>query len=69
MVFAERLDIAPNDMETMTAQIEPLPSLDAGIYRFRASLLLPGRYRLSIAAKVQGEIGSLENRLELEVTP
>ena len=56
-------------VEMMTSPIEPLPSTEPGIYRFKANLMMPGGYRLSIGAKVQGETGSLENKLEFKATP
>jgi hypothetical protein len=31
--------------------------------------VMPGGWRLSLGAKVQGETGSLENKLEFKATP
>lgn len=69
VIFAQRVDMAPDGMEMMTSPIEPLPSTEPGIYRFKANLMMPGGYRLSLGAKVQGETGSLENKLEFKATP
>lgn len=69
VIFAKRVDMAPDGMEMMTSPIESLPSTEPGIYRFKANLMMPGGYRLSIGAKVQGETGSLENKLEFKATP
>lgn len=69
VIFAQRVDMAPDGMEMMAAPIEPLPSTEPGIYRFKADLMMPGGYRLSIGAKVQGETGSLENKLEFKAIP
>lgn len=69
VIFAQRVDMAPDGMEMMTAPIEPLPSTEPGIYRFKANLMMPGGWRLSLGAKVQGETGSLENKLEFKATP
>lgn len=67
VIFAKRIDMAPLGMPTMTAPIETLPSTEPGIYRFKADLMAPGGWQLSLAAKIQGETGTLENKLVLKV--
>ncbi|MEO5760203.1 MAG: FixH family protein, partial [Mesorhizobium sp.] len=37
VIFAQRVDMAPDGMEMMTSPIEPLPSTEPGIYRFKAN--------------------------------
>ncbi|MGL4285736.1 MAG: FixH family protein [Phreatobacter sp.] len=69
VIFARRVDMAPGGMETMTAPIEPLPSTEPGIYRFRVNLMMEGGWRLSLGAKIQGETGTLENRLQFRAMP
>lgn len=69
VVFATRLDMAPEGMEAMTAAIEPAPSSEPGVYRFTVDLSMEGKWRLSLAAKVQGEPGTVENRLIFDATP
>ena len=69
VIFAQRIDMAPDGMETMTAPIERMPPTEPGIYRFKADLPMAGNWRLSIAAKVQGETGTLQSRLNLKVVP
>lgn len=63
VIFAKRLDMAPDAMEEMATKVEPLPSTEPGIYRFKAHLGMQGRWRLSLAAKVQGETGTVEDKL------
>lgn len=63
VIFAKRLDMAPDGMETMTTGIEQLPSTEPGVYRFKAKLTMAGNWRLSLAAKVQGETNTVENKL------
>ncbi|WP_375453670.1 FixH family protein [uncultured Methylobacterium sp.] len=63
VIFSRRLDMAPDSMEEMTSRIEPMPSTEPGIYRFKAKLSMAGGWRLSLAAKVQGETGTVENKL------
>ena len=69
VVFATRMDMAPDGMETMTAPIEALPSEEPGIYRFKTNLMMAGGWRFSIAAKVQGETETIERRLEFKAVP
>jgi hypothetical protein len=66
VIFARRLDMAPDGMETMTTTIEPLPSTKPGVYQFKAAVTMEGHWRLSLAAKVQGETGTVESRLTIE---
>ncbi|MHB8887020.1 MAG: FixH family protein [Methylovirgula sp.] len=69
VIFATRIDMAPDEMPTMTAPIETLPSTEPGIYRFKTDLTAPGGWQLSLAAKIQGETGTLKNKLVLKVVP
>ena len=69
VIFATRMDMAPDGMPTMTAPLEALPSTEPGVYRFRTKLTMAGTWRLSLAAKVQGESGTLESRLVLKAVP
>ena len=69
VIFARRLDMAPDGMASMTTRVDPLPSTEPGVYRFRAKVGMDGGWRLSLAAKVQGEEGTVEGRLVLKVTP
>ncbi len=69
VIFARRVDMAPDGMETMAAPIELLPTEEPGVYRFKANLMMEGGWRLSLGAKVQGETGSIENRLQFKAIP
>ncbi len=69
VIFAKRLDMAPDGMETMKTTIEPMPSTEPGIYRFKAEVTMEGGWQLSLAAKVQGETGTVENKLIIKATP
>ena len=68
VIFAKRIDMAPDSMEEMTSKIELLPSPEPGIYRFKAKLTMAGGWRLSLAAKVPGETGTVENKLVLKAS-
>ncbi len=69
VIFAKRLDMAPDGMETMKTTIEPMPSTEPGIYKFKAEVTMEGGWRLSLAAKVQGETGTVENKLAIKAMP
>lgn len=69
VIFARRVDMAPDGMETMTSPIEAVPSTEPGTYRFKTNLTMAGGWRLSLGAKVQGETGTLENKLILKAVP
>ena len=69
VIFAKRIDMGPDQMEGMTARLEPLPSTEPGIYRFKTELTMAGRWALSLGAKVQGETGTVESKLIVTATP
>ena len=68
VLFAKRIDMGPDDMAAMTAPLEPLPSTEPGVYRFKTDLTMAGNWALSLGAKVQGETGTVENKLILKAT-
>jgi hypothetical protein len=69
VIFAKRLDMAPDRMETMKTTIEPMPGTEPGVYLFKAAVTMEGGWQLSLGAKVQGETGTVENKLVLKATP
>jgi hypothetical protein len=69
VIFAKRIDMAPDGMEMMASSIEQLPSAEPGVYRFKTDLSMQGRWQLSLGAKVQGENGSVENKLVVTAVP
>ena len=62
VIFATRLDMTPDGMQEMVTKIAPVPGGEPGIYRFKASFGMAGRWQLSLGAKVQGETGTVENK-------
>ena len=66
VIFAQRIDMGPDGMEMMESPIEALASTEPGIYRFKTNLTMAGNWALSLDAKVQGEMGTLENKLVLK---
>jgi YtkA-like len=69
VIFAKRIDMAPDAMQEMAAPLEQLPSSEPGVYRFKADLTMEGRWRLSLGAKVQGEEGTVTSQLVLTAVP
>ena len=65
VIFATRLDMAPDGMQEMATKVTPMPGTEPGTYRFKATLSMAGRWQLSLGAKVQGERGTVENKLVL----
>ncbi|WP_164225875.1 FixH family protein, partial [Stenotrophomonas maltophilia] len=63
VIFATRLDMAPDGMQEMATPVTPMPGGEPGTYRFRANVSMAGGWRLSLGAKVQGETGTVESKL------
>jgi hypothetical protein len=68
VIFAKRIDMGPDGMEMMTARIELVSSTEPGVYRFKTDLGMAGAWALSLGAKVQGETGTVENKLIVKAT-
>ena len=66
VIFATRMDMAPDGMETMTSPVTLLPSEGPGLYRFATDLTMAGGWRFSVAVKVQGEPETVEAELLLQ---
>jgi hypothetical protein len=62
VIFAVRLDMAPDGMQEMATKIAPMPGGEPGTYKFKATFGMAGRWQLSLGAKVQGETGTVENK-------
>ena len=65
VIVATRMDMAPGGMEMMSTSVEPAPSNEPGVYRFKANLSMAGGWRFSVAAKVQGEAEAIQSKLVL----
>lgn len=63
IIIATRLDMAPDGMKEMATKVVPVPGGEPGMYRFKATFGMEGRWQLSLGAKVQGEAGTVENKL------
>jgi hypothetical protein len=63
VIFATRLDMAPDGMQEMATKLTPVPVAEPGTYKFKATFGMAGRWQLSLGAKVQGETGTVDNKL------
>jgi hypothetical protein len=63
VIFATRLDMAPDAMQEMVTKVTPIPGGEPGTYKFKATFSMAGRWQLSLGAKVQGETGTVETKL------
>ena len=66
VIFATRMDMAPDGMATMTTPVTLLPTEALGLYRFATDLTMAGNWRFSVAVKVQGESETVEAELLLQ---
>ena len=63
VIFAIRLDMAPDGMQEMATKIALMPGGEPGTYKFQATFGMAGRWQLSLGAKVQGETGTVDSKL------
>ena len=67
VLFRVRLDMSPAGMADMATDVSPLPSAEAGIYRFRADLPHAGDWALTVQAKVPGEAATVTGNMLVKV--
>jgi hypothetical protein len=63
VIFAKRIDMAPDGMGEMAAKLEPASGGEPGVYQFKTNLDMAGRWALTLGAKVQGETGTVQSKL------
>jgi YtkA-like len=66
VIFASRLDMTPDGMQEMATPLTPISGTEPGTYRFKANVSMAGHWQLSLGAKVQGETGTVENKLLIQ---
>lgn len=59
VIIRTRLDMSPENMETMTTKIAPFTEA-AGVYKSRADFTMAGKWALKLQARVQGETDIVE---------
>jgi hypothetical protein len=63
VIFTKRIDMGPDGMEMMAAPLQPVSGGEPGVYQFKTSLDMAGRWALTLSAKVQGETGTVQTKL------
>jgi YtkA-like len=63
VIFAKRIDMAPDGMGEMQSKLDPMPGGEPGVYQFKTNLDMAGRWALTLGAKVQGETGTVQSKL------
>jgi hypothetical protein len=66
VIFATRLDMGPEGMQEMTTKVTPVVGASDGTYQFKANISMAGGWAFSLGAKVQGETGTVEGKLEFK---
>lgn len=69
VIYATRMDMAPDGMAMMTTPVTAMPTEEPGTYRFATDLTMAGGWRFSVAAKVQGEAETVSAEIELRAEP
>lgn len=69
VIFATRMDMAPEGMETMTTPVDKAASTEPGVYAFKTNLVMVGGWRFKVAAKVQGEPETVQGELVFKAIP
>ena len=68
VIVRTRIDMAPEGMAEMASPLTPVPSSEPGVYSFKTELSMAGQWLLSIAAKVQGEPGTVVGKVTFRAT-
>lgn len=63
-----RIDMAPDKMADMASRLTPVPSNDPGVYAFKTEISMAGRWQLSIAVKVPGELQIVAGKITFSAT-
>jgi len=65
-LFVSRLDMSPDGMGRMGAQLELLPDSAEGYYRFETGLTMEGSWALTLVAQVPGAPDVVRGRIVLQ---
>lgn len=73
VIFQTRADMGPEQMAAMAAPVKAVPSTQPGVYAFEIQngpvWSKPGKWALSLAAKVQGEADTVHGTVNLDLNP
>jgi YtkA-like len=67
VVFESKADMGPAGMPTMTAPVKPLPATQPGVYQFEVEPGMAGAWAITLAAKVQGETGTVRGSVTTDL--
>ncbi len=68
VIAQTRIDMGPEGMAEMASPLTPVSSTEPGVYAFKTELSMPGRWLLSIAAKVQGEPETVVGKITFQAS-
>ena len=68
VIVQSRIDMSPDGMGEMASPMVPVTTNEPGVYSFKTELSMPGRWLLSIAAKVQGEPETVTGKITFRIT-
>src|SRR5438874_775597 len=73
VIFQTRADMGPEQMATMAAPVRAVPSTRPGTYAFEIQngpvWNKPGKWALTLGAKVQGEVETVRGAVNLDLNP
>jgi hypothetical protein len=68
VIFSPRMDMSPDGMEAMTTPVTSAVGPEPGVYSFKTDFTAPGRWLLTISAKVQGEPDTVSGKVIFKAT-
>lgn len=73
VIFQTHADMGPEQMAAMTAPVKAAPAAQPGVYAFQIQngpvWNKPGKWALTLAAKVQGEADTVRGIINLDLNP
>lgn len=69
VIFETRADMGPSGMAAMSGAVTPLPPAPGGLYPFQVETGMAGGWALNLAAKIQGEAGTLRAAINFTAGP
>ena len=73
IIIETRADMGPEQMAAMMAPVKAVPSAQPGVYAFEIQNGMmwkkPGKWALTLAAKVQGEADTVRGTVNLDLNP
>lgn len=67
IIIQPKADMTPAEMPDMTAPVQALPPKEPGIYPLEIHPGMPGKWMLTLAAKVQGEVETVRGSVTVEL--